>query len=411
LTPKDEANYNLPVQKTITIDTAAARRFLLEAHGLTGFQTFPDVASALQRLEFVQEDSINVCGRMHDLILWSRVADYSPDKLAAALYSEPRQAFEYYFPNLCALPIEEYSYFVRSMRARINAPGRWHALSPEESEVAAILLTRMQAEGPMRTRTNGDEHGHTMSGWGTRTRVATRVLEKLWLQGHVVVARREGFERWFHRADLIFPELVGLHADETRLPSLEEERRYLTRKRLRTRRLFKPKKSDTETLGDDSFVKIQIQNVPQPWYILDEDLPAIERLQQDPPTHNSTEALLLAPLDPLIYDRNRNRAVFGFDYTWEVYVPQAKRRWGYYVLPILYGDRLVGRVDPKIDRKTGTLQLVSLALEAEVDPDAVVEAVTNRLFAFGRFLQAERFAFEKPVVPKAFHGPLSKFKA
>jgi uncharacterized protein YcaQ len=167
------------VQKTITIDTATARRFLREAHGLTGFQTFPDVRAALRRLEFVQEDSINVCGRMHDLILWNRVAEYASEKLGAALYEEPRQAFEYYFPNLCALPIDEYPYFVRSMRARIDAPGRWHALSPDESEVAAILLERMAAGGPMRTRTNGNEHrsydvrlGHPDTGRDPRPRKA-----------------------------------------------------------------------------------------------------------------------------------------------------------------------------------------------------------------------------------------------
>ncbi|MES2463251.1 MAG: crosslink repair DNA glycosylase YcaQ family protein [Armatimonadota bacterium] len=399
------------MQQTITIDTATARRFLLEAHGLTGFQKFPDVGSAIQHLQFLQEDSINVCGRMHDLILWPRVADYSPDKLATALYSEPRQAFEYYFPNLSALPIAEYPYFVRSMRARVNAPGRWHSLSPEESEVAAILLERMQAEGPMRTRTNGDEHGHTMSGWGTRTRVATRVLEKLWLQGHVAVARREGFERWFHRADLIFPELVGLHADETRLPALEEERRFLAQKRLRARRLFKLKRGEADLLGATSLVKVQIENVPQPWFILQDDLTALERIQADPVLNQSTEAILLAPLDPLVYDRSRNRAVFDFDYTWEVYVPQAKRRWGYYVLPILYQDKLIGRVDPKIDRKTATLHLVSLTLETEVDAEAAAEPVLTRLYAFARFLGAEQIAFEKRAVPKAFHRPLSKFKA
>jgi uncharacterized protein YcaQ len=134
----------------------------------------------------------------------------------------------------------------------------------------------------------------------------------------------------------------------------------------------------------------------------------MERVQQSRAAE-STEALLLAPLDPLVYDRNRNRAVYGFDYTWEVYVPQEKRRWGYYVLPILFGDRLIGRVDPKIDRKTNTLHLHCLTVEDGVAAEAVREAVVTRLFAFARFLGAERFAFEKDAVPKAFHRPLSKF--
>lgn len=394
------------VQKTITMDAVTARRFLLEAHGLTGFQTFPDVAAALRSLEFVQEDSINVCGRMHDLILWSRVRNYGSDMLATALYREPRQAFEYYFPNLCALPLSEYPYFVRSMRTRIDAPGRWHSLSAEESVVAEILLGRMQSEGPMRTRANGDEHGHTLSGWGTRTRVATRVLEKLWLQGQVVVARREGFERWFHRADLVFPGMVRLHADETLLPTAKEEGQFLVRKRLRAKRLFRLKKSDALVLGEDAFVRVEIGGGKRAWHALTEDA---ERLESAARIVPGKEAHLLAPLDPLVYDRERNRTLWGFDYTWEVYVPQAKRRWGYYALPLLYGDKLIGRVDPKIDRKTKTLQLHSLTLEDGAVPEAVADALQTRLFAFARFLGAERFTFEEASVPKAFHRPLSKF--
>jgi uncharacterized protein YcaQ len=250
-----------------------------------------------------------------------------------------------------------------------------------------------------------------MSGWGTRTRVATRVLEKLWLQGHFVVARREGFERWFHRADLIIPELVGLHADEAKLPTIEEEKHFLTRKRLRARRLFKPKRGDMETLGAGSFVKVQVQNVPQAWYILEEDLPVMERIQNGPAPKPSAEAILLAPLDPLVYDRSRNGAIFDFEYTWEVYVPQPKRRWGYYVLPILYQDKLIGRLDPKLDRKTSTLQLISLTLEAGVVPETVTDALVTRISAFARFLGANQIAFEKSTVPKAFHRSLSKFNA
>ena len=189
---------------------------------------------------------------------------------------------------------------------------------------------------------------------------------------------------------------------------MRDERCFLTRKRLRTRRLFRPKKADVEIIGLDSLVKVEIRDVPQPWFILTEDLPLMERMQQSPVTEN-TEALLLAPLDPLVYDRNRNRALYGFDYTWEVYVPQAKRRWGYYVLPILYGDQLIGRVDPKIDRKTNTLQIHCLTLEEGVEAEAVLEPVMARLFAFARYLGAERFAFERNAVPKAFHRLLSKF--
>ncbi len=157
--------------REIQISRGAARRFLVRSFALDGFQSLPDVAAALDRLQFVQEDSINVCGRIHDLILWARVRDYTPDDLHRALYESPRQAFEYYFPSLSVLPIGDYAHFARAMRARRESPGRWHGLQPEEIVIAERLLAAIDADGPLRTRTAGAEDGHTTSGWGTKTTI------------------------------------------------------------------------------------------------------------------------------------------------------------------------------------------------------------------------------------------------
>ena len=102
------------------------------------------------------------------------------------------------------------------------------------------------------------------------------------------------------------------------------------------------------------------------------------------------EAKLLAPLDPLIYDRQRNREIFDFDYTWEVYVPAAKRKWGYYVLPLLLGDRLIGRVDLKRETKADTLQVLSLSLEAGVEAQAVAGTVALCLKNLASFLEVSK---------------------
>ena len=316
---------------------------------------------AVRKLEFVQEDSINICGRIHDLILWARVKNYAPSDLHAALYNSPREAFEYYFPNLCALPVEDYPYFVRAMQARQMGAKAWHALSDDEQIVAQKLLAHLDEHGPQRTRKLDTSDGHTVSGWGTRQSVAGRVMEKLWLQGHLMVARRENFERWFDRTARLHPPAL-----QTALPTEAEQVAHLTRKRFAARRFFRrPRPADFAALsGLSAFVRVNLENDPKPWFVLAEDADALHNAQSvfdtdEKPVH------LLAPLDPLVYNRERLKSVWNFDYTWEVYTPRAKRKWGYYVLPILHGSDLIGRVDPQIERKTGTLHLHSLHLEPE----------------------------------------------
>ena len=366
---------------TIEVSAVAARRFLIRAFALDKFQTLPSVPAALDRLEFVQEDSINICGRIHDLILRNRVADYTPAMLHQTLYNTPRQAFEFYFPNLCVLPMRDYPHFRRRMLSLRETPGRWGGLTAEEEIVAQTLFAQMDADGPLRSRLTGAEHGHAMSGWGMRTKVASLVLDKLWYQGHLLIERRENFERWFDRAARLHPEW-----ESPTLPDPDEEARYKMRKRLRAKRLFRLPKDALATLGPAAFAPVRVEGDKRPWYILTEDKRdlGVEGAFHEP------SALLLAPLDPLVYDRERNRLLWGFDYTWEVYTPAAKRRWGYYVLPVLFGDRLIGRVDPRIDRKTATLFLNAVTLEPDVDPDEVGPALALALHDFARFLGAAK---------------------
>lgn len=339
-------------------------------------------------------DSINVCGRIHDLVCWSRVAGYAHAQFHDLLYGAPRRAaFEYYFPNLCALPMADYPFFVRAMRARRDAPpDRWHGLTDEEAPVAEKMLAHMRTAGPLRTRQTGNEDGHTMSGWGMRRTLASHVVEKLWLHGRLVIARRDNFERTFDLAERYLPpELVAHHGDngEATLPSHDEERAFRALKRLRARRLFpRPRPDELRVLGSDAIVPVQIAGASRTWYALAEDEQALRQAENGAVTADGVN--FVAPLDPLVYDRQRTRDVFGFDYTWEVYTPEAKRRWGYYVLPILWGERLAGRMDPKIDRKTGTLMLHSLRLEVGVDAAAIAGPLAACLANFARFLGATR---------------------
>ena len=362
--------------KTITVSKQAARAFLIHAFALETWQNQETVEAVIQQLEFVQEDSINVCGRIHDLILWPRVASYTPEALAQTLYGPRASTFEIHFPNLSALPRSDYPYFVSRMRERQATPGRWQGLFPHEEAVAEVFLTALDTQGPLSTRSHGNDFGHMVSGWGTRATVVSQVAEKLWLQGKLSIAHRKNFERYFDRTERIAPELAAWHTREAILPDPAQVAHFRVLKRLRARRLFRPKRDELALLGKEALCKVEIEGVARPWFCLKDDA---ERFTETEPLQAT---FFLAPLDPLIYDRERTRDLFEFDYTWEVYTPEAKRRWGYYVLPILHNGTLVGRLDPKIDRKTGTLQVRSLTLE----PDADVVSVAQRLRSFAHFL-------------------------
>lgn len=381
----------------LIISCAAACRFLRQALGLA--QTLPDTATALQQLEFVQMDSINVCGRMHDLILRSRLPHYRPADLEALLYDAPRTAFEYYFPNLCVLPLSDYPYFVPMMQRRATQPDHRHRFTAEEGAIAQHLLAQIAAEGPLRTRASASNFGHTLSGWGTPRKLAAHVLEKLWFQGQLVVHHRENFERWFDLPQRTLPpHLTALHQPDAALPDEAEELAFQAHKRLRSRRIFRPRRQDLQVLGRDAVTEVAVEGCRRSWYVLTGDGERLAQIESEFQAQDSDlqppQLSLLAPLDPVVYDRDRTRELFQFDYSWEVYTPAAKRRWGYYVLPMLWGDRLVGRVDPKFDRASGSLKILALQLEPGIEPAAIAPPLALALTELAQFLGAERLQLE-----------------
>ena len=359
----------------LAVSRADARRFLVRAVGLGGYQTFEGVAGAVETLGFVQEDSINVCGRMHDLVLANRVRGYRAADLHGFLYDVPRRGFEYYLPNLCVLPVSDFPYFLPAMRYHRDRDGRYGRLTPEEEAAATVLLREVDRSGAVflrDTQAIGAAHGHTMSGWGTKTRLLSFVADKLFWHGRLGIAQRDGFLRSFDLVENLLPPAVW----DAPTPDPSDVTRHLTRKKLQARRLFRLRPAEKAVLSDADTMPVLIEGDPKPWHILTEDA---EYFSPDTAHPTPNTLALLAPLDPLIYDRARTRFLWDFDYTWEVYVPEAKRKWGYYVLPVLLGDRLVGRVEPRVDKKTGTVRVVSQSWEPGFDAGAIGNALEERL--------------------------------
>jgi uncharacterized protein len=328
----------------LEVSLMQARQFLLRATGAAMAATNP--SAAIVHLGYVQMDPIDVCGKMHDLILRNRIAEYRRDGLLASLYeSMPRDFFEHYIPQrgiLVAMPVSEYRFIVRAMRTRRNRMGYGGALDPSQQKLARVILRRIKDEGPLGAAAfQNAERSET--GWGTSGSLAKTTLDKLFYHGRLLVSRREKFRRIFDLPERILPPEIL----KSRPATPRDELRWLVMERLRQRRLVRLSAAQ-RSLVDKVIQPVRIIGAGV-LYCLKEDVALFDEPPCDIPP------LLLAPLDPIVYDRVVTRSIWDFDYTWEVYTPQTKRVRGYYALPLVADGAIVGHVDPRAERSTDTL--------------------------------------------------------
>jgi uncharacterized protein len=333
------------------LDLASARGFMCRATGLES--GLAGVGEALDHLGFVQIDPINVCGRMHDLILRTRVRGYREHDLMRHLHqSATRTAFEHHLPdshNLAALPLDAWPYLQRGMTARARSDSLWSGkLTVAERRLAASLLARMMDEGPLCSQDIKSGRKAKRHEWDSTT-LAKSTLQKLFFHGRVLIARREGTRRHYDLPEKVLPaSILGLET-----PSEANTALWLARLKLRQRRLVALKAAERRLL-EDEVISVRIPGLPKPdLFLLAEDIPGLDVAT------SGGEPTLIAPLDPVIYDRKVTAGLWHSDYRWEVYVPPQKRVRGYYALPLLHRNELGGYADLKADREAGVLNVIS----------------------------------------------------
>lgn len=339
----------------LTISSLSARRFVRLATGLDA--PFAGIGAALDHLGFVQIDPINVCGRMQDHILRHRVAGYREGDLSACLQSPSECfAFEHHLPdssNLAALPLDAWPHLQRSMQVRARSDSSWSGkLTSAEKKLATKLLVRMAAEGPLCSQDILSERKAKAHAWDSTT-IAKSTLQKLFFHGRVLIARRESNRRYYDLPEHVLPQSI-LNAP---MPTAAETCHWLSILKLRQRRLAVLKAAELRAIADE-VMPIAVEDAPvSRLHLLRSDIELLDRVAgaAEPPP----EPLLLAPLDPIIYDRRVAEGLWSFDYRWEVYVPPHRRVRGYYALPLLLGSRFIGHADVKADRSAGLVHVVS----------------------------------------------------
>jgi uncharacterized protein len=381
------------------VSAEAARRFLVARQLLAPARSLEGgrdgVLEVFRRFGSIQFDPIDVAGRTHDLMLHARVAGYDPE-WCDELY-ERREIFEAYNKGLSFVPASEFPWFRAQLRAN---PPREIAENPE---VAERVLARIRAEGPLSSRDFERERGNTTDWFGMPTNTVRALLEAYTLTGVLGLARRDGKRRYYDLLERLLP--AKLLRRDVPLP---EQLRHKLHSRYRAHGLLGiggggdifgglgPAKPDPrwpghpgrtalreELVQSGDLVPVEVEGVRGKRLVLRDEVGLLEAPPEPPPS-----VAFLPPFDPLVWDRGLLGSLFEFDYVWELFQPPAKRRWGWYVLPILFRDRFVGRMEPRIDRAAGRVHVLGLWWEEGFEPqraDGFVDAMRAALDAYMRF--------------------------
>ena len=354
----------------------------------------------LRRFGSIQYDPIAVAGRSHDLVLHARIEGYDPT-WCERLYEE-RELFEAVNKGLSFILTSDYPWF----RAAPSRQAR--SVLAENAEAAERVLDRVRADGPLSALDFEREHGATLDWFGVKTNVVRAVLEAYTITGVLGLARREGSRRYYDVLERLLPREVLEHE----VP-LHEQLRHKMLSRYRAHGLLgassgggvfeglgpaKPDPRYPEYPGrtalreglveDGELVPVEVEGTRGKRFVLRDELELLAEPAEPPPS-----VAFMSPFDPLVWDRDLLASLFEFDYVWDLFHPPAKRRFGWYVLPVLFRDRFVGRFEPKIDREDGSVQVLGLWWEEGFAPrrtDGFVDAMRSALRAYLRFAAASR---------------------
>lgn len=388
-----------------------ARRFILGKQGLLGSHRFVGKEGALQYIQqagCIQYDPVDVCGKNAELTLQSRVKGFTRSMLADLLYVD-RLLVDYSDKELSIWSREDWPYF-SGYRAMSKVHGAGFEGIPE-LEARAIAFIR--EHGPVSSDTlpiEGKIYWHSSMHWSghwqNQSNAARSVLEQLYTDGVLLIHHKSGSRKYYDLAERYFsPELLNA---ENPCPDDMALLRWRIKRRVGAVGMLWNRRSDawlginmsTEQRNfainaleaDGIIVKAEVESIRSPLFFLTEDIPLMEAVRQGV-LDTKPRLEFLAPLDPMLWDRKLVEALWDYHYKWEIYTPVNQRKYGYYVLPILYGDKFVGRIEAAADRKAATLVVRNIWYEDGVKQTKklarAIEGACRRLAKFNDCVQVK----------------------
>ncbi|GAB4554617.1 MAG: winged helix-turn-helix domain-containing protein [Anaerolineae bacterium] len=368
----------------------------------------------------MQLDTLQMVRRSQYLVLWSRIGDYPPQMLDDIAYGDPnlpadkreRRLFEYWMKEACYIPLTEFRFRLPLMLSYRDKGLRWNRdwlAKPENRAVRQAVLDRITREGGLRS-SDFEHQRDSRAGWWD-WKPAKIALEQLYNEGTLLIDHRRNFQRVYDLAERVLPTWV----DQTP-PTPEAFYRHSLTRILRALgiaeaasmlwymriRVPEGRPYIKALIEDGLFVPIQVETAQggtAEMLIHQEDLPTLNAAAEG--DINATHTTFLSPFDNLFWAVGRDMVLWNFLMRMEMYTPEPKRRWGYFSLPILHGDQLVGRFDPKLERKAGLLRVKSLHAEPNITLDEKLMTVVAATFRqFAAWHQAKTLVIEKSDPPE-----------
>lgn len=379
-----------------------ARKLIIASQQFNNFNS-PDnkrqLQNIIENLGYVQIDTISVVERSHHHILWSRMRSYSKSMLDE-LMEEDKSIFEYWSHAAAFLPVKDYRF---SLIRKRNYGKKYKEWKKKNKKILKYVYDRIKREGPLQSRDFDDYRNKTTGWWDWKP--SKDALDFLFHEGKLMIASRKGFQKVYDLTERVLPAYVNL-----KFPSEKEFYRYLilssvnsnglagekeiTYLRTYDKKIFKVILN--ELLEEKKIIKLTLQNIEHDsFYTLPEKLNLLNNLKTDSSFH------ILSPFDNLIIQRKRIKTLFNFDYQIECYLPASKRKFGYFCMPILYGDNFIGKVDAKADRKNKEFRIIKIFWEDKVKLNKPMAInLTEKFNQLAKFSGCEKVINLKANLPK-----------
>ena len=391
----------------IQISKLEARKFLLKKHHLYGKKMLKgkeDILAFIRQVGCLQYDPIDVCGKNAELVLQSRIKNFSKNDLYDMLYQD-RTLVDYFDKNLAIFPIEDWPYFSRE-RAMYSERGKSKA---EIDKVCEEIIDTIKCDGP---KTSSElEYEHKVDWYWGHTKLSRAALELLYFKGELGIHSKKGTIKRYDLMSNLYPESIVAAPDP--LPELFDHLCWRVKRRIGAVGMLWNRPSDAwlnirelkaaerkavfdalEQKGE--IVPVLVEEVKEPFYILKGDLELLQAVLNN--QEKSERVEFMAPLDNLLWDRKLVGALFDFNYKWEIYTPESQRAFGYYVLPILYRSELVGRIEMVCQRKERTLTVKNVWYEEGFKPTVGfqkrLEKSLDAFMVFNECMHMEGYVYE-----------------
>lgn len=352
--------------------------------------------AAIESLGYVQIDTLSVVARAHHHTLWSRLPDYSESFLSALL--EDKTIFEYWSHAASYLPMSDYRFSLPRKKSYADGKSHWFG---QDKKMNKYVLEKIKTDGPLQSK--DFEYKREGPGNWYEWKPAKRALEQLFMEGKLMVAKRQGFQKVYDLTERVLPANVNVS-----LPSEKEMAEHLVRKAIQGHGIINENeiaylrnglkasvnKALKQLLMEGELIEVNIKGIDKPFFIHSKrEFESIEKTKPKETIH------FLSPFDNAVIQRKRIQQLFDFDYMIECYVPEPKRKYGYFALPVLFDNTFVARFDPKADRSDKTFYIKTLYFEKGFKPNENFNVLfVSKLKEFAAFNGCTKIVIDKAEV-------------